>query len=74
VPLAVAKRKSRGVASLTAILLGGFGLHKFYLGNYLAGIVYLVFCWTLIPSLAGLFEGIKYALMDDWDFQRRYCD
>lgn len=42
------------------------------LGNFLAGLVYVLFCWTLIPALAGLSEGIKYALMDGHDFQRRY--
>lgn len=69
---AVVQRKSRGVAALSAIFLGGVGAHRFYLGNWLAGLVYLVFCWTLIPFFAGLFEGIKLALMDDAEFHRRY--
>ena len=72
VPVAVAKRKSRGLAAFTAFFFGSVGLHKFYLGNYLAGFVYLVFCWTLIPAIAGLFTGIKFAVMDDVDFHSRY--
>lgn len=73
VPVAVPTRKSRGVAAFAAFFFGGLGLHRFYLGNYLAGFLYLLFCWTLIPSLAGLFEGIRLALMDDFEFQRRYA-
>ena len=72
VPVAVAKRKSRGFATFAAIFFGGIGLHRFYLGNFLAGFIYLLFCWTLIPSFAGIIEGIRYALMDDFEFQRRY--
>lgn len=72
VPLAVPSGKSRGLAACLAFFTGGIGLHRFYLGNWMAGLVYLVFCWTLIPTLAGWFEAIKYALMDDVEFQARY--
>jgi TM2 domain-containing membrane protein YozV len=52
--------KSRPVAIALALLLGGLGLHKFYLGKVGLGIVYLLFCWTYIPSLIGWIEGITY--------------
>ena len=71
-PLAIPRKKSRGVAAFTAFFPGGIGLHRFYLGNYLAGFVYLFFSWTLIPALAGLIEGIRYALMEDGEFHQRY--
>ena len=71
-PAALAKRKSRGVAAFTAFFLGSLGIHRFYLGNNLAGLVYLIFCWTGIPTLAGWFEGIRFALMDDLEFDSRY--
>jgi transposase-like protein len=40
-------------AALLAItfFLGGVGGHKFYLRKYLQGAIYLLFCWTAIPSL-----------------------
>lgn len=72
IPLARRRKKSRAVAAASAFFLGGLGAHRFYLGNYLAGIVYLVFFWTLIPALAGMIEGIKFALMDDIEFHNRY--
>lgn len=43
---------------LLAILLGSFGVHRFYSGKILSGVVYLLFCWSGIPSLLGLIEGI----------------
>ena len=41
-----------------AILLGDIGVHKFYAGKIGLGIVYVIFCWTGIPALIGLIEGI----------------
>lgn len=41
-----------------AILLGDFGVHKFYAGKIGLGILYLCFCWTGIPAIVGLVEGI----------------
>ncbi len=50
------RRKDATVAILLALFLGGFGAHKFYLGKTGAGILYLLFCWTLIPSFVALIE------------------
>ena len=64
--------KNRIGAALFAILLGGLGIHKFYLGRVGWGILYLVFCWTFIPSLVGLIEGIIYLVSSDADFAKKY--
>lgn len=64
--------KSRLAAALFALLLGGLGIHKFYLGSAGWGLVYLLFCWTFIPALAGLVEGILFLVMSDAEFARRY--
>ena len=63
---------SRIVASLLAIFLGAFGIHKFYLGKIGQGVVYLVFFWTFIPALIGFIEGIWYLTMSDVEFWSRY--
>ena len=55
-----------------ALLLGGFGIHKFYLGRVGQGILYLIFCWTFIPALVGFIEGIIYLTMSDEDFEKKY--
>ena len=43
---------------LLAILLGGFGVHKFYTGKTMWGIIYILLCWTGIPAILALVEGI----------------
>lgn len=43
---------------LLTFFLGGLGAHKFYSGKTGLGILYLVFCWTYIPSLIALIEFI----------------
>lgn len=65
-------KKSRTTAGILAILLGGIGAHKFYLGKTGMGILYLVFCWTYIPALLGLIEGIIYLTSDDEKFYYKY--
>jgi len=64
--------KNKIAAGLFAILLGGLGVHKFYLGRIGWGIVYLIFCWTFIPAIVGLIEGILYLTASDEDFERKY--
>jgi len=64
-------RKSRKVAALLAIFLGGLGAHKFYLGR-VSGLFYLLFTFTLIPWIIGFIEGIAYFCVSDSDFQRVY--
>lgn len=64
--------KSKLAAGLFAIFLGGIGVHKFYLGRAGQGILYLLFCWTFIPALISLIEGIIYLTMSDQAFAEKY--
>ena len=64
--------KSRSTAVLLAILLGGLGLHKFYLNSPGWGVIYLLLCWTFIPAIIGFLEGITYLSMSDQVFQEKY--
>lgn len=64
--------KSKTTAGLLAIFLGGLGIHKFYLGKWGWGILYILFCWTYIPSLIGLIEGIIYLVSNQNNFARKY--
>ena len=54
--------RNKTIAPMLAIFLGGIGLHKFYLGRPLQGVLYLVFFWTFIPALIGFIEGIALLL------------
>ena len=64
--------KSKLTAGLLGIFLGGFGAHKFYLGNTGLGFLYLIFCWTYIPSIVGFIEGIVYLCMSEEEFSNKY--
>ena len=64
--------RSKLAAGLIAILLGGLGIHKFYLGQPGMGVVYLLFCWTFIPAIIGFIEGLIYLTMDQQKFLRQY--
>jgi TM2 domain-containing membrane protein YozV len=65
-------KKEKIPAALFALLLGGFGAHKFYLGQIGIGIVYLVFFWTFIPAIIALIEGIIYLTKSDEEFIAKY--
>lgn len=58
----------RITAAVLAILLGAFGVQHFYLGQTVRGILDILFCWTGIPELIGLIEGIIWLLQDDATF------
>ena len=51
-----AVRKDSTTAVLLAVFLGGLGVHHFYMGYTLMGVLYLLFCWTFIPAILGLIE------------------
>jgi len=70
-PLARTTR-NKTTAGVFALVLGGLGIHKFYLGQTAAGIVYLVFCWTLIPAFIAFIEGILFLTMSDESFAEKY--
>jgi len=67
----IRKRKNHIVAGILALLLGGIGIHKFYLGKVAAGVLYLLFSWTFIPSIIAFIEGIIY-LVDEDGFNQKY--
>ncbi len=56
-----ATKKNPTTAVLLALFLGGLGIHKFYLGQTGLGILYLIFCWTYIPSFIALIEAFTIA-------------
>lgn len=67
------RHKSKVVAALLALLIGGFGVHRFYLGQW-RGLVYLLFFWTLIPGLVALVEAIVFLCSNDQKWDARYND
>ena len=73
--------KNRIVAALLAFVLGGIGIHKFYLGKTTAGVLMLLggtvgwITFGFVPALVYLIafiEFIIYLLKTDGDFHRDY--
>ncbi|MEA5582247.1 NINE protein [Nodularia harveyana UHCC-0300] len=68
------KRKSRSVAAILALsgTLTISGLHKFYLGQPLWGVLYVLLSWTPIPKVASAIEGVWYLAQDEAAFDRHF--
>ena len=75
------RRKERIVAGILGILLGGLGIHKFYLGYNKAGIIHLAVFFHRNDSFRprhfrnsrdGLIEGIIYLVKTDEEFEQTY--
>lgn len=64
--------KDKTTAAILAFLLGGIGVHRFYLGQGGLGILYLLFCWTLIPMLISFIDFIIFLTMNDNTFNEKY--
>jgi TM2 domain-containing membrane protein YozV len=52
------------VYALLAIFLGWLGIHKFYAGKPVQGILYILFSWTGIPAIIAFIEGIVALLRE----------
>lgn len=64
--------KDKTVAGILAILLGGIGVHQFYLGNSGRGILYIVLAFVGVSPILGLIDGIMYLTKPEADFQANY--
>ena len=63
--------KSKVVAGVLAIFLGGIGIHRFYLGQWW-GIFYLLLFWTWIPAIIAFIEGIVFLCTSDENWNRAH--
>lgn len=63
------QQKKLGTATVLSLpLLGTFGVEQFYLGNGIAGILRLLFSFTLIPTFSALFDIVTGDLKRQVDF------
>jgi len=78
---ASSSEKSRVVAALLALFLGGLGIHKFYLGKNNAGLIMLLVSVfgiilfaipTFVIGIIAFVEFIIYLTTSDEDFESRY--
>lgn len=43
---------------LLAVFLGSFGIHKFYAGKPIQGLLHILFCWTAIPQVLAIISAV----------------
>lgn len=49
-------RKKKSAIYLLLLFFGGIGAHHYYMGNFVLGIIYTIFCWTFIPMILSFVE------------------
>lgn len=68
--------KNKIAAALFAFFLGGFGIHKFYLGENRGGIFRIILTFSIIGApvsgIMALIDFVKLLIMDDAEFDLRY--
>lgn len=64
--------RNRLIALCIAFIGGAFGLHRFYLGQNFAGILYLLFSWTGLPFVLTIFDFLGLVFMSDESFNRQF--
>lgn len=73
-PSVASRGKEKTIAGILGILLGGLGVHHFYLGSTTAGVIELIATiFTCgIAGLVGIVEGVLLLVMNDEEFNARY--
>ena len=64
--------KDKNTAAILALVLGGIGGHKFYLGQTLMGVGYFLFSWTFVPLLVSFVECLFLLTMSHESFNARF--
>ena len=64
--------KDKTVAAILAFIFGVFGVHRFYLGQTMWGVLSIIFFWTGIPALIGILDSILFLAMDNDAFDYKY--
>lgn len=64
--------RQKSMAIVLAFFLGGIGVHKFYVGENARGILYMLFCWTFIPTLLSWVDILSWVFQPQREFDMKY--
>lgn len=68
----IKSRKEKNTAAILSFFVGGLGIHRFYLGQTLMGVFYLIFCWTFIPACIAFIDFFAFIFMSQNKFDLKY--
>lgn len=66
--------KKKGTTIILLLLFGGFGVHRFYLGDHGMGFIFLASLLLFWPvaSVLVIIDLVRFAVMDRADFDLEY--
>jgi len=64
--------KNKLTTALLALFLGTIGIHRFYLGQVLYGICYVILAATGISTIIAFIDFIIFLIMDEKEFNHKY--
>lgn len=65
-------KKTATILSCPFLIIGVFGLHKFYLNDYGYGVLYILLSFVLISPILSLINFIQFLTLSDDDFNKKY--
>lgn len=66
-------QRKKAPAAVLALIGGGIGIHKFYLGQPVMGLIYALACWTFFPAVIAIIEAMNFFTMSESLFQTRHA-
>ncbi|MCT4616177.1 MAG: TM2 domain-containing protein [Marinifilaceae bacterium] len=64
--------KNKNLAAVLALILGGFGVHKFYLKKHVEGIIYFLLSFLLVSFFLGLIDFLILISMSQEKFDCKF--
>ena len=58
--------------TLLALFVGTLGIHRFYLGQVLYGVIYMILAATGVSTILALIDFVMFLIMDEKDFDYKY--
>ena len=65
-------KKNKLATILLALFLGSLGVHRFYLGQIIYGVIYLLLACTGISTLLAIIDIVLFLIMSDEEFNLKY--